>query len=56
MALSAIWITVASLIAAFDITMAVDDNGEIIELSYEYVTELIWSVISATPLYYALNE
>jgi hypothetical protein len=42
MALSAIWITVASLIAAFDITKAIDENGEVVELSYDYSSEIVW--------------
>ncbi|KAF8182235.1 cytochrome P450 [Mycena galopus ATCC 62051] len=37
LALSSIWITVASLLATFDITKAVDEKGNIIEPSYEYV-------------------
>jgi hypothetical protein len=40
MAFSAIWIAVASLIAAFDITKAVDENGEIIEPIQKYVSAL----------------
>jgi hypothetical protein len=42
MALSAVWIAVASLIAAFDISKAVDENGEVNEPTYEYLTEYIW--------------
>ncbi|KAM6492078.1 Cytochrome P450 [Amanita muscaria] len=36
MALSAVWITVASLIAAFDIRQAVDDKGNVIDADPEY--------------------
>ena len=36
MALSAIWIAVASLIAAFDISKPVDENGNIIDVDPEY--------------------
>jgi hypothetical protein len=52
MALSAVWISVASLIAAFDITKAVDEKGEVIEPSYEYCTEMIWYVCA----YYLCNN
>src|SRR6266704_2930342 len=31
LAVSAVWITIASLIAAFDITKAIDENGNVIE-------------------------
>ncbi|KAF8625112.1 hypothetical protein AX15_005542 [Amanita polypyramis BW_CC] len=40
MAFSATWIAVASLIAAFDTTKAVDRNGNIIEADPEYVNAL----------------
>lgn len=42
MALSSVWIAVASLIAAFDITKAVNENGDEIEPSYEYTSHMIW--------------
>ncbi|KAJ7209147.1 cytochrome P450 [Mycena pura] len=45
MALSSIWITVASILATFDITKAVDEEGKVIEPSYEYLSGLI-----STPL------
>ena len=45
MASSAIWIAVATLIAALDITKAVDENGDIIEADPEYVSSLVWYVI-----------
>ncbi|KAF8068005.1 cytochrome P450 [Lyophyllum atratum] len=41
MAFSAVWIAVASIIATFDITKAVDENGEVIEPSHEYTSALI---------------
>ena len=41
MAFSAVWIAVASIIAAFDITKAVDENGEVIEPSHEYLSALV---------------
>jgi Na+-driven multidrug efflux pump len=56
MALSAIWITVASLIAAFDITKAVDENGETIELSHEYSHILLWWVVFAIFFRHELNS
>jgi hypothetical protein len=41
MAFSTIWMAVASLIAAFDITKAVDENGKVIEPSQELVSALV---------------
>lgn len=41
MALSSIWITVACMLATFDIEKAVDDEGNVIEPTYEYVSGLI---------------
>ncbi|KAF8219321.1 cytochrome P450 [Tricholoma matsutake] len=41
MAFSAVWIAIASLIAAFDIKKAVDENGEVIEPSQEYSSTLV---------------
>jgi hypothetical protein len=41
MAFSAVWIGIASLIAAFDITKAVDENGDVIEPSQEYSSALV---------------
>ncbi|KAJ7222152.1 cytochrome P450 [Mycena pura] len=38
MATSSIWITVASLLATFDIAKATDENGRVIEPSYEYLS------------------
>ncbi|KAJ7824100.1 cytochrome P450 [Mycena olivaceomarginata] len=43
MALSSIWITVASIIATFNIAKAVDEQGKVIEPSYEYLSGLIRS-------------
>ncbi|KAJ6560597.1 cytochrome P450 [Mycena vulgaris] len=45
MATSSIWITVASILATFDITKAVDPNGRPVEPSYEYLSGII-----STPL------
>ncbi|KAJ7146878.1 cytochrome P450 [Mycena epipterygia] len=41
MAMSSMWITVASVLAVFDITKAVGEDGKIIEPSYEYTPDLI---------------
>ncbi|KAJ7138644.1 cytochrome P450 [Mycena filopes] len=41
MATSAIWIAVVNILAAFDITKAVEEDGKIIEPTYEYLTDLI---------------
>jgi hypothetical protein len=41
MAFSAVWIAIATLIAAFDIAKAVDENGEVIEPSQEYSSALV---------------
>lgn len=41
LAFSGVWITLASLAAVFDITKAVDDEGNIIEPSHEYVNSAI---------------
>jgi hypothetical protein len=40
-AFSAVWIAVASLIAAFDMTKAVDEHGQVIEPSQEYLSALV---------------
>ncbi|KAF7358359.1 hypothetical protein MVEN_00885900 [Mycena venus] len=37
MALSSIWITAVSILATFDINKAVDEKGNVIEPSYEYI-------------------
>ena len=41
MAFSAVWITVASLVAVFDISKAVDEDGNVIEPSHEYESALV---------------
>ncbi|KAJ6565505.1 cytochrome P450 [Mycena vulgaris] len=41
LALSSIWITVASILAAFDISKAVDEDGRVIEPSHEYLSGII---------------
>jgi cadmium resistance protein CadD (predicted permease) len=41
MGFSALWIAIASLVAAFDITKAVDENGQVIEPLDEYVSALV---------------
>ncbi|KAJ7146890.1 cytochrome P450 [Mycena epipterygia] len=41
MATSSVWITAASILAVFDITKAVGEDGKIIEPSYEYSPDLI---------------
>ncbi|KAJ7934499.1 cytochrome P450 [Mycena leptocephala] len=41
MAFSSIWITVVSILATFDITKAVDEKGNVVELSYEYLSGVI---------------
>ncbi|KAF9457684.1 cytochrome P450 [Collybia nuda] len=42
LAVSSVWITVASIIAAFDITKAVDESGNVIEPTHEYLQELVY--------------
>ncbi|KAJ7469321.1 cytochrome P450 [Mycena galericulata] len=41
MAMSSIWISIASILATFDITKAVGNNGEILEPSFQYTSELV---------------
>ena len=41
MAYESLWISIASVIAAFDIGKAVDEHGKIIEQSEEYMGEFI---------------
>ncbi|KAJ7146919.1 cytochrome P450 [Mycena epipterygia] len=41
MAMSSVWITLVSILAVFDITKAVGEDGKIIEPSYEYSPDLI---------------
>ena len=44
MALSSIWISVASILAVFDISKAVDERGNVIEPVHDYVSGVIWCV------------
>jgi hypothetical protein len=41
MAFASTWIAVALLIATFDMKKAVDENGETIEPSQEYLSSLV---------------
>ncbi|KAJ6564499.1 cytochrome P450 [Mycena capillaripes] len=41
MALSSVWISVVSILATFDISEAVDERGNVIEPSYDYLSGLI---------------
>ncbi|KAJ7142216.1 cytochrome P450 [Mycena epipterygia] len=41
MAMDSVWITIASILSVFDITKAIGDDGQIIEPSYEYSSEII---------------
>ena len=41
MAFSAVWIAVASLLATLDIEKAVDENGNVIEPTHEYIPALV---------------
>lgn len=45
MAFSAVWIAVASILTVFDISKAVDEHGEVIEPSHEYLSALVWYVL-----------
>jgi hypothetical protein len=45
MAMSSVWITVASTLATFDITKAVGLDGQTIEPTYEYLSELVRYVV-----------
>lgn len=42
MAHSSIWIAVASMLAVFDITKPLDEYGNEIEPTYEYVSSMAW--------------
>ncbi|KAJ7474296.1 hypothetical protein FB451DRAFT_1174801 [Mycena latifolia] len=37
-----LWITIASILAAFDITKAVDDDGRVIEPTFDIVPGMVW--------------
>jgi len=39
---AAMWISIASVLASFDILKAVDDNGAIIEPVEEYSSGMLW--------------
>ena len=41
MAFSAVWIAIASLIYVFDFEKAVDEDGNIIEPTHEYISALV---------------
>jgi hypothetical protein len=41
MAQSTVWITVASLLAVFNITKAIGEDGKILEPSYEYHSDIV---------------
>ncbi|KAF8064878.1 cytochrome P450 [Lyophyllum atratum] len=45
MAASAIWIAVASIVSTFDITKAIDEEGNVIEPSHEYMCSLVRSPV-----------
>jgi len=56
MAFSAIWIAVASLISVFDIKKATDENGNVIEPTYEYIPSVVMCVsLFLACLFYLLN-
>jgi len=40
MALSSLWIAIASIVAVFDISKAIDENGNEVPLSHEYISAL----------------
>jgi hypothetical protein len=44
MAQESVWLAVSSIIAAFDISKSVDENGNVIEPTHEYLQSLIWCV------------
>ncbi|KAJ7152976.1 cytochrome P450 [Mycena filopes] len=43
LAQNSLWLTMASILAAFDISKAVDDDGKVIEPSYEYYSALVYA-------------
>jgi len=49
MAMSSVWITVVSILAMFDITKAVGDDGQEIEPTYEYSSDFVRYVLCAIP-------
>ena len=50
MALSAVWISVASLLATFDIEKAMDENGNVMEPTHEYLSALVTYAIFFPPV------
>ena len=50
MAISVMWITVASLVAAFDICKSVDENGNVIDTDLEYDCETLLRYVLVTSL------
>jgi hypothetical protein len=42
MATESIWITIVSILALFDITKEIGEDGQVVEPSYEYGSDLIW--------------
>jgi hypothetical protein len=44
MATDSLWIVIASILATFDISKAIGDDGRVVEPSYEYVSALVRSV------------
>ncbi|KAJ7251362.1 hypothetical protein C8J57DRAFT_1353142, partial [Mycena rebaudengoi] len=49
MAQSTLWITVASLLAVFNITKAIGKDGQILEPSYEYHSAIVAYVLMPFP-------
>jgi hypothetical protein len=45
MAKGTLWITAVSILATFNISKSVDENGVPIEISGEYTSGLVWSVL-----------
>ncbi|KAJ6597635.1 cytochrome P450, partial [Mycena vulgaris] len=43
LASSSLWLTIASILATLDINKAVDENGKVVEPSYEYSSGLVFS-------------
>lgn len=40
MAYSSVWMAIASILSVFEITKAIDEDGEVVEPSYEYACTL----------------
>lgn len=49
LALSTLWLTTASLLCAFNITKALDENGNPIEAEIKYTSSLVWYVRLSIP-------